>query len=82
MASRRVRTCRRVVLTGALAPADRGACQQIIDGKIKIKNDSQIERFTKTGLKFDNGSELEADVVMYATGCATLLHYIASRHMS
>ena len=44
----------------------------IIDGKIKIKNDSQIERFTKTGLKFDNGSELEADVVMYATGYVSL----------
>ena len=59
-----------------------GTSQLIIDGKIKIKNDSQIERFTKTGLKFDNGSELEADVVMYATGCATLLHDTASRHVS
>jgi len=47
---------------------DVGACQLIIDGKIKIKNDAQIESFTKTGLKFDNGSELEADVVLYATG--------------
>lgn len=47
---------------------DVGACQKIIDGKIKIKNDSQIERFTKTGLKFTDGSEVEADVVMYATG--------------
>lgn len=48
--------------------SDVGACQKIIDGKIKIKNDSQIERFTKTGLKFTDGSEVEADVVMYATG--------------
>ncbi|KAJ3559302.1 hypothetical protein NM688_g425 [Phlebia brevispora] len=47
---------------------DVGACQKIIDGKIKIKNDAQIERFTKTGLKFDNGSEVDADVVMFATG--------------
>lgn len=47
---------------------DVGACQLIIDGKIKIKNDAQIQGFTKTGLKFDNGSEVEADVVMYATG--------------
>ncbi|KAF7798202.1 hypothetical protein EIP86_009419 [Pleurotus ostreatoroseus] len=49
---------------------DVGACQMIIDGKIKVKNDAQIERFTKTGLKFTNGSEIEADVVMFATGFA------------
>ncbi|KAI0074817.1 FAD/NAD(P)-binding domain-containing protein [Panus rudis PR-1116 ss-1] len=47
---------------------DVGACQMIADGKIKIKNDSRLERFTKTGLKFEDGSELEADVVLYATG--------------
>ncbi|THH17517.1 hypothetical protein EUX98_g9112 [Antrodiella citrinella] len=27
-----------------------------------------LERFTKTGLKFTDGSELQADVVLYATG--------------
>ncbi|THH27067.1 hypothetical protein EUX98_g7120 [Antrodiella citrinella] len=47
---------------------DVGACQMIIDGKIKIKGNTQIERFTKTGLKFTDGSELQADVVLYATG--------------
>ncbi|KAI0727076.1 FAD/NAD-P-binding domain-containing protein [Fomitopsis betulina] len=47
---------------------DVGTCQKIIDGKIKVKNDSQIECFTKTGLKFANGSELAADVVLFATG--------------
>ena len=30
----------------------------IVDGKIKLKNDSQLERFTETGLKFEDGSEL------------------------
>ncbi|KAI0791868.1 hypothetical protein C8Q75DRAFT_876016 [Abortiporus biennis] len=49
---------------------DVGASQLIIDGKIKLKNDSQIERFTQTGLKFEDGSELDADVVLYATGFA------------
>ncbi|KAL4247718.1 hypothetical protein ABKN59_008249 [Abortiporus biennis] len=49
---------------------DVGASQLIIDGKIKLKSGSQIERFTKTGLKFQDGSELEADVVLYATGFA------------
>ncbi|KAH8091396.1 hypothetical protein BXZ70DRAFT_1041311 [Cristinia sonorae] len=47
---------------------DVGACQLIIDGKIKIKNNTQIERFTPTGLKFTDGSELQADVVLFATG--------------
>ena len=42
----------------------------IIDGKIKLKNGTEIERFTPNGLKFKDGSELEADVVLYATGYA------------
>jgi len=33
-----------------------------------LKNDSQIAHFTGTGLKFENGSELPADVVVFATG--------------
>ncbi|KAJ7477704.1 hypothetical protein FB451DRAFT_1243020 [Mycena latifolia] len=47
---------------------DVGASQMIIDGKIKLKNDSQIAEFTESGLKFENGSELPADVVVFATG--------------
>lgn len=56
-----------------LSAPDVGTCQKIIDGKIKVKNDSQIERFTKTGLKFTNGSELDADVVLFATGYVWLI---------
>jgi NAD(P)H-nitrite reductase large subunit len=40
----------------------------IIDGRIKLKSDSLLERFTKKGLKFQDGSELEADIVIFATG--------------
>ncbi|KAJ7781013.1 hypothetical protein B0H16DRAFT_1299386 [Mycena metata] len=47
---------------------DVGTSQLIVDGKIKLKNDSLIERFTPTGLRFENGSELPADVVVFATG--------------
>ncbi|KAJ7490350.1 hypothetical protein B0H11DRAFT_2010164 [Mycena galericulata] len=47
---------------------DVGTSQMIVDGKIKLKNDSPIERFTADGLKFKNGSELPADVVVFATG--------------
>ncbi|KAF8209052.1 hypothetical protein K438DRAFT_1573180 [Mycena galopus ATCC 62051] len=45
-----------------------GASQLIVDGKIKLKNDSPIAAFTETGLKFENGSEKAADVVVFATG--------------
>ena len=48
--------------------SDMGACQMIIDGKIKLKSGSGVECFTEKGLKFDDGSELEADVVLFATG--------------
>ncbi|KAF5382247.1 hypothetical protein D9757_008944 [Collybiopsis confluens] len=47
---------------------DVGASQLIVDGKIKLKTGSAIERFTPTGLKFEDGTELEADVVVFATG--------------
>ena len=51
-----------------------GASQLIIDGKIKLKNDSQIKTFTENSLQFENGSELPADVVVFCTGSAFLLN--------
>ncbi|KAJ7676551.1 hypothetical protein DFH06DRAFT_1168458 [Mycena polygramma] len=47
---------------------DVGTSQLIIDGKIKLKNDAQIAEFTERGLRFEDGSELGADVVIFATG--------------
>ncbi|KAF8835468.1 FAD/NAD(P)-binding domain-containing protein [Paxillus ammoniavirescens] len=47
---------------------DTGTSQHIINGDIKIKSGSSIERLTETGLKFADGSELEADVIVFATG--------------
>lgn len=58
--------------------ADAGGSQLVADGKIKLRNDGQIETFTETGLKFDNGSELLADVVVFATGYDTSLAYHSS----
>ena len=57
-----------VVRTLMNVRVDVGACQMIIDGKIKLKNGTQVERFTESGVKFQDGSELEADVVLFATG--------------
>lgn len=53
--------------------SDVGACQMIIDGSIKLKSGTHIERFTEKGLKFEDGSELEADVVLFATGYTLLV---------
>lgn len=50
---------------------DVGCSQLIIDGKVKIKQGQEIERFENTGIRFADGSFLEADVVVLATGmCA------------
>ncbi|EIW83441.1 FAD/NAD(P)-binding domain-containing protein [Coniophora puteana RWD-64-598 SS2] len=45
-----------------------GTSQHIIEGHIKVKNGSAIESYTETGLRFADGTELEADVVVFATG--------------
>ena len=47
---------------------DVGASRLVIDGKIKLKNDAQISTFSEKGLEFDNGSHLDADVVIFVTG--------------
>ncbi|OSX68219.1 hypothetical protein POSPLADRAFT_1177199 [Postia placenta MAD-698-R-SB12] len=49
---------------------DVGTSKKIINGQIKLKGDSPLAGFTKTGLKFEDGSELQADVVLFATGFA------------
>ena len=55
--------------TKVLQPAlDIGCSQLIIDGKVKLKNDSQISHFSKNSIVFEDGSELPADVVICATG--------------
>jgi hypothetical protein len=47
---------------------DVGASEMVADGRIKIKSDSELERFTDRGVLFKDGSELEADVIVLATG--------------
>ncbi|CAL3962655.1 unnamed protein product [Diplocarpon coronariae] len=47
---------------------DVGASQLIIDGKIKIKQGQEIVQVRPYGLKFADGSELQADEVIFATG--------------
>lgn len=45
-----------------------GASQLIADGKIKIKQGQEIRKVLPHGLQFEDGSELEADEIVFATG--------------
>ncbi|KAH7907304.1 hypothetical protein BJ138DRAFT_1214828 [Hygrophoropsis aurantiaca] len=47
---------------------DTGTSSHIASGGIKIKNGSSIESFTENGLKLTDGTELQADVIVFATG--------------
>ncbi|WP_348760903.1 NAD(P)/FAD-dependent oxidoreductase [uncultured Salinisphaera sp.] len=51
---------------------DVGASQLIIDGKIKLASGSQVERLTEDSVVLEDGRELPADVVIYATGFGSM----------
>ena len=47
---------------------DVGDSQLIADGKIKVKQGQEIDEILPHGLRFEDGSELEADEIVLATG--------------
>lgn len=47
---------------------DVGASKLIADGSIKVKQGQEITEVTPKGLRFADGSELEADEIVFATG--------------
>ena len=47
---------------------DVGVSKKIADGHIKVKSDAKAIGFTETGLEFDDGSTLDADIIVLATG--------------
>lgn len=51
---------------------DVGASQLIVDGEIKLKPRAIISRLTETGVVLQDGSELPADLVVYATGYGSM----------
>ena len=55
---------------------DIGASQLIIDGKIKLVA-GQVEEITENGVRLDDGTELPADVIVYATGYGSMNGWIA-----
>lgn len=47
---------------------DVGGSQLIIDGKVKVKQGQEIDEILPHGIRFADGSELEADEIVFATG--------------
>ncbi|KAK0463686.1 dimethylaniline monooxygenase [Desarmillaria tabescens] len=47
---------------------DVGASKLIAERKIKLKQGHEISHFTETSVVFDDGTEIEADIVVLATG--------------
>lgn len=47
---------------------DVGTSKHISEGRIKMKGDSLVSSWTEDGLKFEDGTELKADVVVMCTG--------------
>ncbi len=50
---------------------DVGASELIADGEIKLAH-GQVARVTKTGVVLEDGTELEADVIVFATGYSSM----------
>jgi putative flavoprotein involved in K+ transport len=63
--------------TGSGYYIDVGCSQLIIDNEIKVKSGVDIERLTERGLRFVDGTELDADVVIQATGFHSMHETIA-----
>lgn len=55
---------------------DVGASQLVIDGKIKLAH-GQVTEVVEDGVVLDNGTKLEADVVVYATGYGSMNGWVA-----
>ncbi len=64
--------------TGSGYYVDVGASQLIIDGEIKIKSGVEIDRLTPGGIRFADGTEIPADVIIQSTGFQSMHEVVAS----
>lgn len=55
---------------------DVGASQLIIDGRVKLQS-GQVAKLTGNGAVLEDGSELDADVLIYATGYGSMNNWLA-----
>ena len=51
---------------------DVGASQMIIDGRIKLESGAEVARLTENSVQLEDGREIPADVVIYATGYGSM----------
>ena len=56
---------------------DVGASELVADGRIKLRSGLTIDRLTPRTVVLSDGSELEADLVVYATGYGSMNRYLA-----
>ena len=63
--------------TGSGYYVDVGASQLIIDGEIKIKSGVEIDRLTPGGIRFADGTEIPADVIIQSTGFQSMHEVVA-----
>lgn len=55
-------------LTKRAIDPDTGTSQEIINGNIKVKSGTSVRRFTEGGTELEDGTVLEGDLVIFATG--------------
>ena len=55
---------------------DVGAAELVADGKIKLAH-GQVDHLTKNSVMLEDGTELEADLVVYATGYGSMNGWVA-----
>ncbi len=63
--------------TGSGYYIDVGASELIMKGEIKVKSGVEIASFTPSGLRFEDGEELPADVVIFCTGYHSMHEVVA-----
>lgn len=51
---------------------DVGASDLVADGKIKLKSGSEVAEITETSVVLEDGTELPADLIVYATGYGSM----------
>lgn len=56
---------------------DVGASELVADGRIKLKSGVKVERINPHAITFDDGTELPADVIVYATGYSSMNGWVA-----
>jgi len=55
-----------------------GASQMIIEGRIKLKSPASVERLNERSVTLSDGSELAADLVVFATGYGSMNQWAAN----